>query len=60
MATGDQWLSKLSRLRVDRARGNLAPHKPLLLLIILELAEQDLLPAGALPLSPELAFRFFT
>jgi len=60
MATPEQWLSKLTRLRVDRARGNAAPHKPLLLLVVLELAEHSMLPSEALPLSPELAFRFFT
>ena len=54
------WLAKLASLRVDRARGDPAPHKPLLLLIVLELAEQGLLPDDVLVLSPELAFRFFT
>ena len=37
-----------------------APHKPLLLLVILELAEQGLLPHEILPLTPELAYRFST
>lgn len=60
MATGEQWLGKSSRLKVDRARGNPAPHKPLLLLVILEMAEQDILPPKTLPLTPELAFRFCT
>ena len=55
----DQWLAKFARLRVDRARGDPAPHKPLLLLVVLELAEQGQLPEDVLPLSPELAFRFF-
>jgi hypothetical protein len=30
MANADQWLSQLTKLRVDRSKG-LAPHKPLLL-----------------------------
>ncbi len=60
MATVEQWLGKLTRLRVDRARADPAPHKPLLLLVILELAEQGHLPADILPLTPELAFRFCT
>jgi hypothetical protein len=34
------WLHKLATLRIDRAQGNLAPHKPLLLLIIMEMAEK--------------------
>ncbi len=60
MATAEQWLGKLTKLKVDKARGDPAPHKPLLLLVILELAEQGLLPKDVLPLTPELAFRFCT
>src|SRR5580700_6038888 len=60
MATPDQWLAKLAKLKVDRASGDPAPHKPLLLLVILELAEQGLLPNQVLPLTSELAFRFST
>src|SRR5436309_3550347 len=58
MTNTEQWLAKLAHLKVDKARGDPAPHKPLLLLVVLELAEQGLLPEGTLPLSPELAFRF--
>src|SRR5437588_1227009 len=60
MATAEEWLGRLARLKVDRARGDPAPHKPLLLLVVLELAEQGLLPKDVLPLTPELAFRFCT
>jgi putative restriction endonuclease len=60
MATSEQWLSKLAKLKVDKARGDPAPHKPILLLVVLELAEQGLLPKGVIPLTPELAFRFCT
>jgi putative restriction endonuclease len=60
MATADQWLAKLARLKVYRAKGGKAPHKPLLLLVVLELTEQDLLPPAVLPLTPEIAFRFCT
>jgi len=56
----DYWLTKFSKLRVDRARGDPAPHKPLLLLALCDLAEQGALPRDVLPLSPELAFRFYT
>src|SRR5439155_12905391 len=31
MATPEQWLGKLAHLKVDKARGDPAPHKPLLL-----------------------------
>jgi putative restriction endonuclease len=58
-ATKELWLAKLSKLRVD-LRGNPAPHKPLLLLVVIELAEQGFLPKGTVPLTPELAFRFCT
>jgi putative restriction endonuclease len=45
MMNTEYWLAKLANLRVDRARGDPAPHKPLLLLVVLELAEQGLLPS---------------
>lgn len=60
MATGEQWLGKLARLRIDRASGDPAPHKPLLLLAVLQFAERGQLPKETLPLSPELAFEFYT
>jgi putative restriction endonuclease len=53
------WLAKLGHLKIDRSKGP-APHKPLLLLVVLELAEKGELPAELLPLSPALAFRFAT
>jgi putative restriction endonuclease len=52
------WLQKLATLRIDRARGNPAPHKPLLLLVILEMVEKGEITSRELPLSPDLAFRF--
>ncbi len=58
--TKDQpyWLHKLATLRIDRARGNPAPHKPLLLLVIMEMAEKGELTSREVTLSPDLAFRF--
>jgi putative restriction endonuclease len=58
--TAEQWLARLANLKVDRASGGAAPHKPLLLLVIIDLAEQGCLPENLLPLTPELAFRFCT
>jgi putative restriction endonuclease len=52
------WLRKLATLRVDRARGDPAPHKPLLLLVVLEMAERGETQGEKLPLSADLAFRF--
>lgn len=60
MATSEEWLAKLAKLKVDKARSDPAPHKPLLLLVVLELAEQGMLLNDVLPLTPELAFRFCT
>jgi putative restriction endonuclease len=37
----DYWLAELSKLRVDQARGDPAPHKPLLLLVSCDLVEKE-------------------
>lgn len=50
---------RLGRLRVDVSTGDPAPHKPLLLLVVLELAELGKLDQ-VLALTPQLAFRFCT
>ncbi len=60
MATADQWLARLTRLHVHRGRDGPAPHKPLLLLVLMDLADEGKLPQSTLPLTPELAFRFAT
>ena len=52
------WLHKLARLRIDRARGNPAPHKPLLLLVIMEMVEKGEIASREVTLSPDLVFRF--
>jgi len=57
LTTQSKWLSKLAKLRVNRSQG-LAPHKPLLLLVVLEMIEQGDLASPILKLSPELAYRF--
>ena len=54
-----RWRARLAKLKIDR-KGTPAPHKPLLLLVVIELAKQGILPKASLPLSPELAFRFCT
>jgi putative restriction endonuclease len=60
MATADQWLTKIANLKRFQNKRGFAPHKPILLLVVLELAEQGLLPKKKLPLTPELAFRFYS
>jgi putative restriction endonuclease len=52
------WIQKFRTLRIDRTRGNPAPHKPLLLLVILEMAEKGEITSPNVKLSPDLAFRF--
>lgn len=52
------WLNKLATLRIDRSRGNPAPHKPLLLLVILEMIEKGEITNKDVMLSPDLVFRF--
>ena len=52
------WLHKLATLQIDRSRGDPAPHKPFLILVILEMADRGEITGLELPLSPDLAFRF--
>jgi putative restriction endonuclease len=54
------WLKQIAALKVDKASGDPAPHKPLLLLVVLDLAEEGLLEQEILALTGELAFRFCT
>jgi putative restriction endonuclease len=55
----EKWLRVMARLRVDRARG-IAPHKPLLLLVPAEMAEEGKPPEPIIPLTPDLVFRFLS
>lgn len=57
--TGHRWLARLAKLRLDRASGDPAPHKPLLLPAVLDLADAGT-AAELFPLTPELAFRFLS
>ncbi len=53
-----EWLKKFQNLRVDRASRTPAPHKPLLLLAILDFVESGEIATPRVRLTPELAFRF--
>jgi hypothetical protein len=55
--TQTEWLRKLTNLHADK--GN-APHKPLMLLVFLDLVESGGLADGTLRLSAELSYRFDT
>lgn len=54
----EEWLRKLQGLRVDRASKTPAPHKPLLLLAILDFIESGKIVSPIVKLTPELAFQF--
>src|SRR5262249_48195776 len=53
----EKWLRVAANLSVSR-KGGIAPHKPLLLLVLAELAEQGKLSEKILPITGELVFRF--
>jgi putative restriction endonuclease len=53
----EKWLTVVSNLNVSR-KGGIAPYKPLLLLVLAELAEQGKLTEKIFPLTAELVFRF--
>ncbi len=53
----ERWIEVAAKLKVDRSRG-IAPHKPLLLLVIAGLVEEGKLTEIVLPLTGELTFRF--
>lgn len=56
-AIQEHWLKVAANLRVDRKQ-SIAPHKPLLLLVVAGLAEEGILPQPNLQLTGELTFRF--
>ena len=55
--TLQKYVQKMKRLRVDRAHG-VAPHKPLLLLAVIELIERGQILENKISLSPDLAETF--
>jgi putative restriction endonuclease len=60
MSLADQWLHRLANLNVYQAKHGRAPHKALLLLVILEMADRGELPLDTLVLTPELSYAFDT
>jgi putative restriction endonuclease len=52
--------NRFARLKTDRARGDPAPHKPLLLLAVMDLIESGRIPSAVFPLSAELTYQFLT
>ena len=59
MTNPETWLNRLANLNVARTeRRGLAPHKPLLLLTIIDMVEEGTLTSPWISYSPELFFRF--
>ena len=54
----EYYIAKLKTLRVDRSHGGPAPHKPLLLLAVMDLIENGKIETSSIELTPDLAFRF--
>ncbi len=52
MSVAEEWYGKICRLKVDRARQEPAPHKPLLLLVFFDMLEAGQLSGGLLELTP--------
>ncbi len=52
-----RWLECISKLKVDHSRGP-APHKPILLLVLCDLIEEELVENGIVKRNGALAFRF--
>ncbi|MEO1296728.1 MAG: HNH endonuclease [Cyanobacteria bacterium J06636_16] len=52
------YASKFVKLRVDKASGNPAPHKPILLLAVIDLFEQGIIQRNEIYLSPDLTANF--
>lgn len=54
----DYYLNKLAQLRIDRSHGRPAPHKPILLLSIIDLIERGIITSNEIELSPEIVSTF--
>lgn len=52
------YCQKFSQLRVDRSHGSIAPHKPILLLSVIDLVEQGMMRHNRIFLSAELIATF--
>jgi putative restriction endonuclease len=52
------YLNKIERLRIDRSRSKPAPHKPILLLAVIDLFEQGVITNNRIEPSPQLVESF--
>jgi putative restriction endonuclease len=51
-------LDRLRQLNVNRSSADPAPHKPLLLMAVMDLVESGVITTNAIPRSPELTYQF--
>jgi putative restriction endonuclease len=56
--SNDDLIGVLRNLRVDRSTGDPAPHKPLLILVFLDLFAEGEIRGDTIELTPEISFRF--
>jgi putative restriction endonuclease len=54
----DYYLYQFAQLRIDRSHGRPAPHKPILLLSIIELIERGIITSNEIELTPEIVSTF--
>lgn len=54
----DYYIKKFTQLRIDRSHGRPAPHKPILLLSIIELIERGIISTNEIELTPEIVLTF--
>jgi putative restriction endonuclease len=54
----DYYLYQFANLRIDRSHGRPAPHKPILLLSIIELIERHVISTNQIELTPEIVSTF--
>lgn len=54
----DYYLNKFAQLRIDRSHERPAPHKPILLLSIIELIERGIITSNEIELTPEIVSTF--
>lgn len=56
--TWEHWLERFYNLRRDKRGSHERPHKPVLLIAILELLDRGILARNEIPLCPELVKTF--
>ncbi|RJQ43054.1 MAG: hypothetical protein C4538_12625 [Nitrospiraceae bacterium] len=56
----DYYIKKFAHLRIDRSHGRPAPHKPILLLTIIELIERGVISKNEIELTPDVVSTFLS